>query len=56
MEYDEFKNHSDSEQVFEEYEVYEDRFDPAEREKAVTWDGQVEFCRVFPHVKWSVNS
>ncbi|KAA0705379.1 Collagen alpha-1(XI) chain [Triplophysa tibetana] len=40
MEYDEFRNHSDSEQVFEEYEVNEDRFDPAERENAVTWDGQ----------------
>lgn len=57
MEYDDFKNDSDSlDQVFEEYEVYEDRFDPAVREKAVSWDGQVEFCCVLSQVKWSVNS
>lgn len=42
MEFDEFKNGSESfEQEYEEYEIYEDRFDPAAREKPGTWDGQV---------------
>ncbi|KAL1278593.1 hypothetical protein QQF64_025266, partial [Cirrhinus molitorella] len=41
LEYDEFKNDSNSfEQEYEEYEVYEDRFDPAQREKPGTWDGE----------------
>lgn len=38
------KNDSNSfEQEYEEYEVYEDRFDPAQREKPGTWDGEVQF-------------
>ncbi|KTF91352.1 hypothetical protein cypCar_00004056 [Cyprinus carpio] len=41
----ELKNDSNSfEQEYEEYEVYEDRFDPAQREKPGTWDGEVQFC------------
>lgn len=45
MEFDEFKNGSDSfEQEYEEYEIYEDRFDPAAREKPSIWDGEVQFC------------
>lgn len=45
MDFDEFKNGSDSfEQEYEEYEIYEDRFDHAAREKPGTWDGEVQFC------------
>uniref|UniRef100_A0A8C2E8U9 Collagen, type V, alpha 3a n=1 Tax=Cyprinus carpio TaxID=7962 RepID=A0A8C2E8U9_CYPCA len=41
LENDEFQNGSNSfEEEYEEYEVYEDRFDPAKREMPGTWDGE----------------
>lgn len=39
LEYEHHKN--DSESDYEEYEIYDDSFDFAERDKAQTWNGEV---------------
>lgn len=39
LEYEDHKN--DSESDYEEYEMYEDSFDFAERDRAQTWNGEV---------------
>lgn len=39
LEYEDQNN--DSESDYEEYEIYEDSFDFAERDKAQTWNGEV---------------
>uniref|UniRef100_A0A3B4CG06 Fibrillar collagen NC1 domain-containing protein n=1 Tax=Pygocentrus nattereri TaxID=42514 RepID=A0A3B4CG06_PYGNA len=42
IEYDDFKNGTESSELeYEEYEVDEDRYGPAKRERARTWNGQV---------------
>lgn len=45
FEYEDFRNSSESSEQYEEYETYEDRYGPAERERVVTWDGQVRQTR-----------
>lgn len=39
LEYEDYKNGTESE--YEEYEIYEDSFDFAERDRAETWNGEV---------------
>lgn len=39
LEYEDFKNNTGSE--YEEYEMYEDGYEFAERERAETWHGEV---------------
>lgn len=53
LEYEDYKNDTESE--YEEYELYEDSFEFAERERAETWDGEVNL-KVNSHIKWVVTS
>lgn len=46
LEYEDLKNHTE----YEEYEIYEDDFEFAERERAETWDGEVNL-KVNSHIK-----
>lgn len=39
LEYGDFKNETEAE--YEEYEIYDDGYGFAERERAETWDGEV---------------
>lgn len=39
LEYEDYKNNTESD--YEEYETYEDGYDFAERERAETWDREV---------------
>lgn len=48
LDYEASKNDTE----YEEYETYEDGFEFAEREKADTWDGEVNLT-VLSHIKWS---
>lgn len=48
LEYEDFKNETGSE--YEEYEIYDNGYDFAERERAQTWDGEVNL-KVISHMK-----
>lgn len=48
LEYEDYKN--DTESYYEEYEIYEDSYDFAEREGAQTWDGQVNCAAPRSHI------